>query len=109
MHKFNWLTERPIAHRGYHDRNRAVWENTLSAFARAADAGFAIECDLQYSADAIPVVFHDDNLKRLCGIEGDVRQPFRTLGLAPFDAVMSNPPFFDDPGIEQLAVEIDLG
>jgi glycerophosphoryl diester phosphodiesterase len=74
MSNLNWLTERPIAHRGYHDLNRAVWENTLSAFARAADAGFSIECDLQYSADAIPVVFHDDDLKRLCGIEGDVRQ-----------------------------------
>lgn len=74
MQKFPWLTERPIAHRGYHDLNRKVWENTLSAFARAADAGFAIECDLQYAADAIPVVFHDDDLKRLCGIEGDVRQ-----------------------------------
>jgi glycerophosphoryl diester phosphodiesterase len=74
MLKFPWLTERPIAHRGYHDLNRKIWENTLSAFARAADAGFAIECDLQYAADAIPVVFHDDDLKRLCGIEGDVRQ-----------------------------------
>lgn len=74
MHKFNWLTERPIAHRGYHDLNRRVWENTLSAFDRAVDAGFAIECDLQYSADAIPVVFHDDDLKRLCGLAGDVRQ-----------------------------------
>ena len=74
MQKFPWLTERPIAHRGYHDLNRKVWENTLSAFARAADAGFAIECDLQYAADAIPVVFHDDDLKRLCGVEGDVRQ-----------------------------------
>jgi glycerophosphoryl diester phosphodiesterase len=74
MHKFNGLTERPIAHRGYHDLNRAVWENTLSAFSRAVEAGFAIECDLQYAADAIPVVFHDDDLKRLCGIEGDVRQ-----------------------------------
>ncbi|MBO9630805.1 MAG: glycerophosphodiester phosphodiesterase [Shinella sp.] len=74
MHKFKWLTERPIAHRGYHDLNRAVWENTLSAFSRAVEAGFAIECDLQYAADAIPVVFHDDDLKRLCGIEGDVRQ-----------------------------------
>lgn len=78
MQKFNWLTERPIAHRGYHDLNRTVWENTLSAFARAADAGFAIECDLQYAADAIPVVFHDDDLKRLCGLEGDVRA--RTAG-----------------------------
>jgi glycerophosphoryl diester phosphodiesterase len=74
MQKFPWLTERPIAHRGYHDLNRKVWENTLSAFARAADAGFAIECDLQYAADAVPVVFHDDDLKRLCGIEGDLRQ-----------------------------------
>ena len=74
MHRFAWLTERPIAHRGYHDLNRDVWENTLSAFARAVEAGFAIECDLQYSADAIPVVFHDDGLKRLCGIDGDVRQ-----------------------------------
>ena len=74
MQKFPWLTERPIAHRGYHDLNRKVWENTLSAFARAADAGFAIECDLQYAADAVPVVFHDDDLKRLCGIVGDVRQ-----------------------------------
>ena len=74
MHKFNWLTERPIAHRGYHDLNRRVWENTLSAFDRAVDAGFAIECDLQYSADAIPVVFHDDDLKRLCGLAGDVRR-----------------------------------
>lgn len=84
MSKFNWLTERPIAHRGYHDRNRVVWENTLSAFARAVEAGFAIECDLQYAADAIPVVFHDDNLKRLCGIEGDVRQRTAAeLGLLP--------------------------
>ncbi len=31
-------------------------------------------------------------------IEGDVRAGFKTLGLAPFDAVMANPPFFDDPG-----------
>ena len=84
MQKFNWLTERPIAHRGYHDLNRTVWENTLSAFARAADAGFAIECDLQYAADAIPVVFHDDDLKRLCGIEGDVRaRTAGELGLLP--------------------------
>ncbi|MFD1192583.1 methyltransferase [Phenylobacterium conjunctum] len=29
--------------------------------------------------------------------EADVGQPFSRLGLAPFDAVMANPPFFDDP------------
>ena len=82
--KLSWLTAQPVAHRGYHDLNKAVWENTLSAFARAADADFAIECDLQYAADAIPVVFHDDGLKRLCGIEGDVRQRTAAeLGLLP--------------------------
>lgn len=74
MSRLAWLTERPIAHRGYHDLNRTIWENTLSAFSRAAEAGFAIECDLQYSADAVPVIFHDDDLERLCGLKGDVRQ-----------------------------------
>jgi len=30
-------------------------------------------------------------------LQGDVAQPFRSLGLPPFDAAFSNPPFFDDP------------
>jgi tRNA1(Val) A37 N6-methylase TrmN6 len=29
---------------------------------------------------------------------GDVEAPFGALGLKPFDAVLANPPFFDDPG-----------
>ncbi|MDX3929667.1 MAG: glycerophosphodiester phosphodiesterase [Shinella sp.] len=73
MQDIDWLTAQPIAHRGYHDMNRTVWENTLSAFSRAAEAGFAIECDLQYATDGVPVVFHDDDLRRLCAINGDVR------------------------------------
>jgi tRNA1(Val) A37 N6-methylase TrmN6 len=31
-------------------------------------------------------------------VEGDVAAGFRALGLEPFDAAISNPPFFDDPG-----------
>ncbi|MCA1492810.1 glycerophosphodiester phosphodiesterase [Ensifer sp. NBAIM29] len=73
MKDTSFLKTQPIAHRGYHDMNREVWENTLSAFARAVEAGFAIECDLQYTADSIPVVFHDDDLRRLCGLKGDIR------------------------------------
>ena len=64
MSKLAWLTERPVAHRGYHDMNKEVWENTLSAFSRAIDAGFAIECDLHYASDSVPVVFHDDEIGR---------------------------------------------
>lgn len=67
-----WLTERPIAHRGFHDLNRLRWENTLSAFEAAARKGYAIECDVHLSKDGVPVVFHDSELKRLTGLEGFV-------------------------------------
>ncbi|WP_430256480.1 glycerophosphodiester phosphodiesterase [Neorhizobium sp. DAR64872/K0K18] len=74
MTSADWIKDVPVAHRGYHDMNKTVWENTLSAFSRAIDAGFAIECDIQLSADSVPVVFHDNKLERLCGIKGDVRE-----------------------------------
>ncbi|MBB4142054.1 glycerophosphoryl diester phosphodiesterase [Rhizobium rhizoryzae] len=70
----DWIKEIPVAHRGYHDQNKKVWENTLSAFSRAVEAGFAIECDIQLSSDSVPMVFHDHTLERLCGIAGDVRE-----------------------------------
>lgn len=74
MSDLSWLTERPIAHRGLHDLNRARWENTLSAFEAAAAKGYAIECDLHLAADGVPVVFHDDALKRLTGADGFVHE-----------------------------------
>ncbi|GAC1042213.1 glycerophosphodiester phosphodiesterase [Rhizobium sp. No.120] len=74
MSELAWLTERPVAHRGYHDMNKEVWENTLSAFSRAIAAGFAIECDLHYASDGVPVVFHDDDLQRVCNLPGEVRE-----------------------------------
>jgi glycerophosphoryl diester phosphodiesterase len=73
MKDLSWLTAQPVAHRGLHDMNHEVWENTLSAFRRAIEAGYAIECDLQYASDAVPVIFHDDDMERLCKITGDVR------------------------------------
>ncbi|WP_416066179.1 glycerophosphodiester phosphodiesterase [Rhizobium sp. ZK1] len=74
MTNASWIKELPVAHRGYHDLNNVVWENTLSAFSRAVEAGFAIECDLHYASDAVPVVFHDEDLERLCNLKGDVRE-----------------------------------
>ena len=74
MTDLSWLTARPIAHRGYHDLNKARWENTLSAFAAAVERGYAIECDVHLSADRVPVVFHDHDLKRLAGRDGFVWQ-----------------------------------
>ncbi|GHD09153.1 glycerophosphodiester phosphodiesterase [Tianweitania populi] len=67
-----WLTARPIAHRGYHDLNKIRWENTLSAFEAAVERQYTIECDVHLSADGVPIVFHDDELKRLTGMEGSI-------------------------------------
>ncbi len=74
MSDIAWIKDVPIAHRGMHDLNKSRWENTLSAFAAAVDKGYAIECDVHLSADGVPVVFHDDELKRLTGTEGFIWQ-----------------------------------
>lgn len=68
-----WLTKRPIAHRGLHDGNRLVWENTLAAFALAVKGNFAIETDVHMTKDGVAVVFHDGDLKRLTDRDGFVR------------------------------------
>lgn len=78
MAELSWLTERPIAHRGLHDMNQKVWENTLASFERAMAHGYAIECDLHLTSDGGVVVFHDDQLERLTGQRGYVWQ--RTTG-----------------------------
>jgi glycerophosphoryl diester phosphodiesterase len=61
----DWLTARPIAHRGLHDAPSGVIENTPSAFRAAIAAGYGIECDLRISADGEAMVHHDDTLGRL--------------------------------------------
>jgi glycerophosphoryl diester phosphodiesterase len=65
MPGLDWLTARPIAHRGLHDSAAGVIENTASAFTAAIDGGFAIETDLQISGDGEAMVHHDFALGRL--------------------------------------------
>ncbi|NLG36934.1 MAG: glycerophosphodiester phosphodiesterase [Clostridiales bacterium] len=57
------------AHRGLHSRDRTVPENSLAAFSAAADAGYGMELDIQLSADGQVVVFHDGDLRRVCGVD----------------------------------------
>lgn len=57
------------AHRGLHANEGGVPENSLSAFAAAATAGYGVELDVQFTADRQIVVFHDNDLKRMCGVD----------------------------------------
>ncbi|QKV18097.1 glycerophosphodiester phosphodiesterase family protein [Oricola thermophila] len=68
----DFLTRRPIAHRGLHDDNVLQFENSLSAFSAAANRDFAIELDVQLSGDGTAVVFHDRTLERLTSRAGPV-------------------------------------
>lgn len=77
----------PLAHRGLHDRSQGRPENSRAAFRAAIEAGYGIELDVQPSADNVPMVFHDYDLRRLTGIPGRIRghtaaelQSMRLLG-----------------------------
>lgn len=72
MKDFSWLNARPIAHRGLHDAAAGRIENTMSAFAAAAERRFNIELDVHMSADGQIYVFHDDVLDRLTEVTGPV-------------------------------------
>ena len=61
----DWLTARPVAHRGLHDRARGIIENMPGAALAAIEGNFAIECDIQLTADGEAMVHHDDALGRL--------------------------------------------
>lgn len=64
----------PIAHRGFHDALQGRPENSRAAIRAAIDAGYAIEIDLQLTADGQAMVFHDYDMRRLTGRPGAIRQ-----------------------------------
>jgi glycerophosphoryl diester phosphodiesterase len=66
----DWLTARPIAHRGLHDSANGLIENTAGAVRAAMAADYGIEVDVQVSADGEAMVHHDDILGRLTEGQG---------------------------------------
>jgi glycerophosphoryl diester phosphodiesterase len=59
-----------VAHRGLQSR---FPENTLLALKKAIDSGAKyIELDVQFSADCLPIIYHDPDLQRVSGIKGNV-------------------------------------
>lgn len=71
----------------------------LAAASRCPDTRFTgIERDPDTLAMARGNISLNGMEDRVDAMEGDVAVRFSSLGLEPFDAAMTNPPFFDDSG-----------
>ena len=85
------------AHRGLHDLNLGIPENTMAAFRRAVEHGYGIELDIQLTKDGQVVAAHDFDLKRICGIEKDVDElTYEELKELPVLGTSEHIPLFQD-------------
>lgn len=66
-----WLMKTPVAHRGLH--GDGIPENSAAAFENAIKNGYPIEMDIQLTKDLVPVVFHDDDMKRMTGVDAKIQ------------------------------------
>ena len=86
-----------IAHRGLHDNATDAPENSLPAFKKAVENGYGIELDVQLSSDGKLVVFHDADLKRICGVDKAlVDCSFEELSSYPLADSDERIPLFED-------------
>ncbi len=69
MENIKFLKDNLIAHRGYHDIKKGIPENSIAAFKRALRYNYTIELDVHLTKDGRLVVFHDNSLKRVCGVK----------------------------------------
>jgi glycerophosphoryl diester phosphodiesterase len=65
---------RPIAHKGLYSNSFNIPENSIPAFKKAIELGLPVELDIQLTQDNHIIVFHDYNLKRMCGINKLVKK-----------------------------------
>lgn len=73
MKDIEFLSRNLIAHRGYHNNKKGIPENSVLAFKKAIDNKYLIELDVRLTKDKKLVVFHDGNLKRVCGVNKRVK------------------------------------
>ena len=63
--KWKGFRHRYYAHRGLHDAQSDIPENSKAAFLKAVENGYGIELDVQLTKDGKPVIFHDVKTGRL--------------------------------------------
>lgn len=88
---------RSFAHRGLHANGSAAPENSLAAFRLAASRGFGSELDVQLTKDKRLVVFHDNDAKRVCGVDKLICElTFAELEALPLCGSGQRAPLFKD-------------
>ncbi len=60
------------AHRGLHNRELGVPENSMAAFRKARELGYGVELDVHLTKDGQLAVIHDKSLKRTAGVDAEV-------------------------------------
>ncbi len=85
------------AHRGLHDKEKGVPENSMVAFDRAVGEGYGIELDVHLSADCTPVIIHDCSLLRTAGVDIDITTvPDADIKKYPLEGTDERIPFFTE-------------
>ena len=106
---------RAFAHRGLYEPDQRVPENSLTAFRRAVEQGYGAELDVQRTKDGQIVVFHDDSMKRACGVDKAIRDfTYEELQAFPLFGTAERIPLFFDvlkvfDGRQPLIVELKYG
>ncbi len=94
------LLQSPFAHRGLWAPGEAA-ENSLAAIERACQSHFGVEFDVRLTLDGEVVVFHDETLERMTGVDVQVS----SLGFAD----LADVPLLGGPDrIPTLAQVLDL-
>lgn len=83
------LKNRLYAHRGLHDNNSDCPENSIASFQKAVEFDYGVEFDVQLTKDEKLVVFHDESLKRMCGVDAKVSD-YTFSNLQKFNLLNSN-------------------
>ena len=96
-----FITKNFIAHRGLFDHQTP--ENSLSAFKKAVENNYAIECDVRLISDGTVVVFHDEQLSRMTNRDGYVKNLTKE-SLADYKLLDSNDCI---PTLEQVLELVD--
>ncbi|MCL2820118.1 MAG: glycerophosphodiester phosphodiesterase [Oscillospiraceae bacterium] len=99
------------AHRGLHTNDQLIPENSLLAFNAAKNAGYGIELDVQLSKDGKVIVFHDDDLNRVCGIDAPVNsKTWEELSVIPLFNTKECIPLLSDilPAMNDTPLIVEL-